>query len=262
MNDLSPVSGFGNTAINLDWIPFAIVLSVLASWAVADNYGMRSGGFVGAAFVGMFMADPLQVVVAAAIAGVTYLIVAKFLMKHMILFGRRKFSAMLLVSSSIVWSGLWVGDRFLSVEWEQRLGVGSLALTPLMLPGLLANDAQRTSPSRVVQGVLIAGTFAVTTTWWVESVVEGVELHPIWKVVSASATLILYRKQLVTLVQNRRTRSTDAGAAVLQDVHVAPVELAVVSEPLDAATIERSGRSGRPRIRLRPATPPRGSTNN
>ncbi len=209
VNDLSPVSGFGNTAISLDWLPFAIALSVLASWAVAQNYGLRSGGFVGAAFIGMFMADPLQVVVAAAIATATYLIVAKFLMRHMILFGRRKFSSMLLVSSSIAWSGLWVGDQFLSIEWEQRLGVGSLALTPLMLPGLLANDAQRTSPSKVLLGLLSAGTFAVTTTWWVESIVEGIHLDPSWKVISACSFLVIYQKQVVALVRSRRARSGD-----------------------------------------------------
>ncbi len=203
VNDLSPVTGFGSTAISVNWLPLAIVLSVLASWAVAHNYGLRSGGFIGAAFVGMFMADPLQVVVAALIATLTYLIVAKFLMRHMILFGRRKFSSMLLVSSSIAWSGLWLGDRFLPIEWEQRLGVGSLALTPLMLPGLLANDAQRTSPSSVVRGLLLAGTFAVTTTWWIESVVEGISLHPIWKVISVVATVVLYKKQLLSLVRGR-----------------------------------------------------------
>jgi len=124
VNDLSPVTGFGRTAISPGWLPFAILLSVIASWAVAQNYGWRSGGFIGAAFVGMFMADPLQVVVAVAIATVTYLIVAKYLMRHMILFGRRKFSSMLLVSASIAWSGLWIGDRFLPIEWEARLGVG------------------------------------------------------------------------------------------------------------------------------------------
>ncbi len=224
VNDLSPVTGFGSTAISVNWLPLAIVLSVLASWAVAHNYGLRSGGFIGAAFVGMFMADPLQVVVAAFIAALTYVIVAKFLMRHMILFGRRKFSSMLLVSSSIAWSGLWLGDRFLPIEWEQRLGVGSLALTPLMLPGLLANDAQRTSPSSVVRGLLLAGTFAVTTTWWIESVVEGISLHPIWKVISVIATLVLYKKQLLSLVRGRSSVVAEEADEVLDDVVVAEAE--------------------------------------
>lgn len=231
VNDLSPVTGFGSTAISVSWLPLAIVLSVIASWAVAHNYGLRSGGFIGAAFVGMFMADPLQVVVAAIIATLTYLIVAKYLMRHMILFGRRKFSSMLLVSSSIAWSGLWLGDRFLPVEWEQRLGVGSLALTPLMLPGLLANDAQRTSPSSVIRGLVLAGTFAVTTTWWVESVVEGISLHPIWKVLSVVATVVLYKKQLVSLVRGRSSDS-EAEAEDLHDDAMLETTEPVASRPV------------------------------
>lgn len=195
VNDLSPVSGFGSTAFSIEWLPFAVMLSVGASWAVAHNYNLRSGGFVGAAFVGMFMADPWQVAVALTIALVTWLVVAKFLMNHMILFGRRKFSAMLLVSSTIGWSGLWVGDRFLDATWQEHLGVGSLALTPLLLPGLIANDAQRTSPLRVVTGLSLAGTFAVTTTWWVQSTVIQEPLHPGWKALAALTFCIMFAKQ-------------------------------------------------------------------
>ncbi|MEP6298705.1 MAG: poly-gamma-glutamate biosynthesis protein PgsC/CapC, partial [Ilumatobacter sp.] len=118
VNDLAPVSGFGRLALPVSWLPLAVILSILASWAVAHNYDLRSGGFVGAAFVGMFMADPWQLVIAVVIALATFVIVAKFLMKHMILFGRRKFSSMLLVSASISWSGLWIGDRFLGATWR------------------------------------------------------------------------------------------------------------------------------------------------
>jgi poly-gamma-glutamate biosynthesis protein PgsC/CapC len=211
VNDLAPVDGYGNSAIELTWLPVAVILSVLASWAVAMNYGFRSGGFVGGAFIGMFMADPWQVVVAVIIAAATYLIVAKFLMKHMILFGRRKFSAMLLVSSSIAWSGLWIGDRFLNATWEQHLGVGSLALTPLLLPGLLANDAQRTSPAKVLAGLILAGSFVVSTTWWVQSIVVGQPLEVRWKLVSVASFVVLYQKQVIKLVRyiRRRTDSTD-----------------------------------------------------
>lgn len=241
VNDLSPVSGFGNTAIDPKWLPFAIVLSVLSSWAVAHNYGLRSGGFVGAALVGMFMGDPLQVVVAVVIAAITYVIVAKYLMRHMILFGRRKFSSMLLVSSAIAWICLWSGDRFLPVEWEQRLGVGSLALTPLLLPGLLANDAQRTSPSHVLRGVVLAGTFAVTTTWWVQSIVEGSSLNPLWKIISIASSLVLYQKQIVTFVRSRSGAADedhDETTDVLTEVGVEFSRETAPPEPATPAMVE------------------------
>jgi poly-gamma-glutamate biosynthesis protein PgsC/CapC len=213
VNDLAPVTGYGHLAIKVTWLPVTVALSILASWAVAMNYGFRSGGFVGAAFIGMFMADPWQVLVAVVIAAITYVIVAKFLMKHMILFGRRKFSSMLLVSSSIAWSGLWIGDRFLNAAWEQHVGVGSLALTPLLLPGLLANDAQRTSPARVLGGVAMAGSFAVSTTFWIRSVVVGTSIHPGWKVVSAVVFVVLFHKQLTPLARHLHEKIANGAAA-------------------------------------------------
>ena len=152
VNDLAPLEGFGDMAIDTAWLPFAVLLSAAAAWGVATNYGMRSGGFVGAAFIAMFMGDPWQVIVAGAIAAASYLIVTRLLMNHMILFGRRKFSSMLLVASSLSWVLLWSGREFFGPEVQRHLDLGSLALTPLFLPGLIANDVQRTSPRKVVMG--------------------------------------------------------------------------------------------------------------
>jgi uncharacterized membrane protein SirB2 len=49
VNDLAPLKGVGDMAIEPAWISVAVLLSAAASWGVAHNYGYRSGGFVGAA---------------------------------------------------------------------------------------------------------------------------------------------------------------------------------------------------------------------
>ena len=183
VNDLAPLEGFGDMAIDTAWLPFSVLFSAAAAWGVATNYGMRCGGFVGAAFIGMFMGDPWQVIVAGTIAAATYLIVTRLLMNHMILFGRRKFSSMLLVGSSLSWILLWSGREFFGPEVQHHLDLGSLALTPLFLPGLIANDVQRTSPRKVVLGVAMASTFVLTWTWWAQSLFEGLALALVWKVV-------------------------------------------------------------------------------
>ena len=208
VNDLAPLDGFGSMAIDGRWLPLAVLLSVLASWAVAMNYGLRSGGFVGAAFISMFMGDPWQVAAAVATATLTYLIVTRFLMNSMILFGRRKFSAMLLVSSVISWTALWVGAQFFSADLQSHFDLGSLALTPLLLPGLLANDAQRTSPRRVLYGVLLGGTFVLTTTWWVQSTVTGATLHPGWKITSLITAGVVFGPQLRMVYERLVVRVT------------------------------------------------------
>ena len=42
VNDLAPLEGFGDMAIDTAWLPFAVLLSAAAAWGVATNYGMRS----------------------------------------------------------------------------------------------------------------------------------------------------------------------------------------------------------------------------
>ena len=201
VNDLAPIGGFGTMSFPVQWLPIAVVVSILASWAISHNYGGRSGGFIGAAFVGMFMADPLQLVAAVVIACAAYLIVVKLLMQRMILFGRRKFSAMLLMSSSIAWPALWLGNRILSDDLSRHLAVGSLALTPLLLPGLIANDVQRTSPRRVAMGLALASGCSVTWTWWIGSTITGQHLAFGWKLAALGTAGVLGWPQLRRLAE-------------------------------------------------------------
>ncbi len=199
VNDLAPLTGFGEMSIVSRWVPLAVLLSAGASWAVTANFGLKSGGFVGAAYIGMFMGDPYQVAVAFLVAFVSFIFVRTVLMRWLILFGRRKFSAMLLTSSLISWTLLWTGSQFFSARVSSHLDLASLALTPLFVPGLLANDMDRTSPPKLVVGVALASGFVVPTTWWVQALVEGRHLHIGWRLFSAAMFLIVFGKQLRAL---------------------------------------------------------------
>jgi hypothetical protein len=204
VNDLAPLTGFATMSIANRWIPIAVLLSAAASWGVAHNYGFKSGGFIGAAYVGMFMGDPYQVAVAFTIAFVTFLLVRYVLMRWLILFGRRKFSAMLLTSSMISWTLLWVGPSIFSARVTNHLDLASMALTPLFVPGLLANDMDRTSPLRVVAGASLAAAFVVPTTWWIQSIVEGQALGMMWMALAGATFLIIYWKQMRQLYRRYR----------------------------------------------------------
>ena len=99
ITDLAPLRGGNESAIEVGWIPISVLFSAGAAWGVSTHLGLRSGGFMGAAFVAILLGDPWQVVIMASVALLTYLIVTGVLMNRMILFGRRKFSAMLLISA-------------------------------------------------------------------------------------------------------------------------------------------------------------------
>lgn len=213
VNDLAPLAGFGTMSIANRWIPTAVLLSAAASWGVAHNYNLKAGGFVGAAYVGMFMGDPYQVAVAFAIALFTFVLVRYVLMNCLILFGRRKFSAMLLISSMISWTLLWVGPSFFSSRVTNHLDLASMALTPLFVPGLLANDMDRTSPIRVVAGAGLAAAFVVPTTWWIQSIVEGEPLGLPWIGVAIGTFALIFWKSMRQLYRHYRPI-----AAVVEEV--------------------------------------------
>jgi poly-gamma-glutamate biosynthesis protein PgsC/CapC len=213
VNDLAPLAGFGTMSIANRWIPLAVLLSAASSWGVAHNYNLKAGGFVGAAYVGMFMGDPYQVAVAFTIALITYVLVRYVLMNCLILFGRRKFSAMLLTSSMLSWTLLWVGPSFLSSRVTNHLDLASMALTPLFVPGLLANDMDRTSPLRVVAGAGLAAAFVVPSTWWIQSLVEGTPLALAWILIAAATFATIFWKSMRQLYRHYRP------AQVVEDVH-------------------------------------------
>ena len=217
VNDLAPLAGFGTMSIANRWIPIAVLLSAAGSWGVAHNYNLKAGGFVGAAYIGMFMGDPYQVAVAFAIAFVTYLVVRYVLMRILILFGRRKFSAMLLTSSMISWTLLWVGPSFLSGRVTNHLDLASMALTPLFVPGLLANDMDRTSPLRVVAGCGLAASFVVPTTWWIQSLVEGTGLQLPWIGLAVATFFTIFWKSMRQLYRHFRPVQNEAEIEVETD---------------------------------------------
>ena len=217
VNDLAPLAGFGTMSIANRWIPIAVLLSAAGSWGVAHNYNLKAGGFVGAAYVGMFMGDPYQVAVAFAIAIVTFLVVRYVLMRVLILFGRRKFSAMLLTSSMISWTLLWVGPSFFSGRVTNHLDLASMALTPLFVPGLLANDMDRTSPLRVVGGCGLAAAFVVPTTWWIQSLVEGTGLQLHWILLAVGTFFTIFWKSMRQLYRHFRPVQVDEKIEVDDD---------------------------------------------
>ena len=234
VNDLAPLAGFGTMSIANRWIPLAVLLSAASSWGVAHNYNLKAGGFVGAAYVGMFMGDPYQVAVAFTIALITYVLVKYGLMNVLILFGRRKFSAMLLTSSMLSWTLLWVGPSFFSARVTNHLDLASMALTPLFVPGLLANDMDRTSPIRVVAGAGLAAAFVVPTTWWIQSIIEGGTLELPWILLALATFVTIFWKSVRQLYRHYRpvveadVDQDDYSSDVLVDV-----EAEVVLVPFD-----------------------------
>ena len=128
------------------------VVSVLSGLLVFARLGLRSGGFVSGAYLGLFVVRPYDLLWSAVLAVVIWLLVTKLVMPHLLVFGRRKLSTMILVGSVVVWSAEAVVGAVTDGAVQPWKG---FVLMSLMIPALLANDAQRQGLERTLWGAAI-----------------------------------------------------------------------------------------------------------
>ena len=139
----------------------AVGVSVLVGMFVYDRIGLRSGGFITGAYLALVSPRWGDLVFTLVIALATWFVVVRILMPRLLLFGRRKVSTMMLVGAVIGWSGELILALVTHREYTPWLG---LTVATLMVPALIANDAQRQGWERTIWGTTLVGVgvFAVT----------------------------------------------------------------------------------------------------
>jgi poly-gamma-glutamate biosynthesis protein PgsC/CapC len=163
MTNDKPLAAFDSFTFDTQWMPLAVLCSILSAGALRHNYGFKAGGFVGAAYLSLILARPVQVVYCLVLSLLTYLITTRVLMPSLILFGRRKSATMLLVGTMLSWGTLLLQEQAFgstTLPWSFQ----SLELIGMIVPGLLANDAERFGVLRVLQGTALSVVFTLTAT--------------------------------------------------------------------------------------------------
>ncbi len=144
----------------------AVVLSVLISAALFEWRGIRSGGFLTAAYAALFVLKPLHLIFIGLIGILVYFTVTHFLMRYTPIFGRTKFAMMVLTGLVFTW-GLEVltarltGNAFIPFA-------GFSVISP-MIAALIANDGERQGLAKTLAGVAV-------TTFIVFIAIKGVDL--------------------------------------------------------------------------------------
>ena len=132
----------------------AVALSVLTGMFVHARLGLRSGGFITGAYLALVSPRWGDLLFTATVALATWFVVVKLMMPRLLLFGRRKVSAMILVGALIGWS-LELLIRWASHgEYSPWLG---LTVATLIVPALIANDAQRQGWEKTAWGTGLVG---------------------------------------------------------------------------------------------------------
>jgi len=147
------------TAFPRELIVVAAAASVGIGMLVFTHLGLRSGGLISGAYIALIAPRWLDLVFAGVVAVATWFVVVHLLTPRLLLFGRRKLSTMVLVAAILGWAAeiavvnLTGGDY---VPWR------GLTIITLMVPALVANDAQRQGWEKTLWGVTLTalGTFA------------------------------------------------------------------------------------------------------
>jgi poly-gamma-glutamate biosynthesis protein PgsC/CapC len=141
-----------DTGYPLGLLLLGAVFSVLIGLVVFARLGLRSGGFISSAYLALFLVRPFDVLWTVALAVVIWFVVTRFVMPNLLVFGRRKLAAMLLVGSLVTWTAEAVVGRVTDGAVQPWKG---FILMSLMIPALLANDAQRQGLERTLWGASI-----------------------------------------------------------------------------------------------------------
>ncbi len=154
------------TAFPIQLLLPAVVIGVVLGILLFASLGLRSGGFVTGAYLALVLNRPADIVFALAAAMVTYVLVRYFLMRYILIFGRRKLSAMVLVGSIVAWTAEVVISTITDGAYVPWRG---FTVVTLIVPALLANDMQRQGVERTLWGAAIValGVFGAM------SVLEG-----------------------------------------------------------------------------------------
>jgi poly-gamma-glutamate biosynthesis protein PgsC/CapC len=113
----------------------AIGIGVMVSFAFYEIVGFSPGGIVVPGYIALFLDQPVRILITLAVALLTYLVVIQ-LSNYVILYGRRRFLTMVLVSFLLKW---------LIEEIIIKMPISGIELRSIgyIIPGLIANEMRR-----------------------------------------------------------------------------------------------------------------------
>ena len=113
----------------------AIGIGIVVSFAFYEIVGLSPGGIVVPGYIALFLDQPIRILVTLLAALLTYFIVSK-LSNYIILYGRRRFLAMILIGFLLKW---------LIEEIIITIPISGIELRSIgyIIPGLIANEMRR-----------------------------------------------------------------------------------------------------------------------
>jgi poly-gamma-glutamate biosynthesis protein PgsC/CapC len=142
-----------NYAYPIQLLPFGIIISVILDLLAYSKFKARSGGFVTAAYLALFVLRPLDLLFVAAASILTFLFV-QFLTSQMVLaFGRTKLGMMILAGVVISWL---LEIIIINVTNGQFIPWSGFVIIMPTIASLIANDIAREGSYRTITTTSLA----------------------------------------------------------------------------------------------------------
>lgn len=127
-------------------ITLSIGIGLVASFLFTELTGLYGGGLVVPGYLALYLDQPARIGATLLLALATYAVV--WVLSHfVILYGRRRFMAMVLVAFWLGWLTIKAGLRFPAAS-QELMAIGYI------IPGLIANDVARQGVLRTFAAVL------------------------------------------------------------------------------------------------------------
>ncbi len=129
--------------VTLDTVEIAITIGIAVSMIFYEKQNLVPGGVIVPGYVALTLDRPYMLLSTFAVAIVTLLVMMK-ISNRLVLFGRRKFSFMMLVSFAVGWAIQSLVAVALAVSQVPSIGpTGIFQVIGFIIPGLVANSMER-----------------------------------------------------------------------------------------------------------------------
>ena len=113
----------------------AIGIGIVVSFTFYEIVGLSPGGIVVPGYIALFLDQPIRILVTLLVALLTYFIIKK-LSNYIILYGRRRFLAMILIGFLLK----WLVEEIIVIMPISGIELRSIGY---IIPGLIANEMRR-----------------------------------------------------------------------------------------------------------------------
>ncbi|MBN2065721.1 MAG: poly-gamma-glutamate biosynthesis protein PgsC [Candidatus Thermoplasmatota archaeon] len=153
-------------AFDITHARFAIIIGLFMALLLYEKYKISPGGMVVPGYIALYINHPEEILYTFILAFVVYLFVARLLIPHMILFGRRRFTVTILTGAVFAMITESLIHAYLPFEpFAEFNYIG------ILVPGLIANEFVRENrPTGVLLAIGFVSTLTFSFVWLITQV--------------------------------------------------------------------------------------------